>query len=76
RSIKNTKDFRRFIGNLVRIVTKEKIDNQTFFIGRVVDVSDEWVRISLEDRKPPKHIYIPFEMISKANLEIEMKKEI
>lgn len=76
RPIKNMKDFSRYIGNLARIITKDKIDNQTFFIGRIVDVSDEWVRILLEDRKPPKHLYIPFEIISKAQLEIDMKKEI
>lgn len=76
RPIKNFNDFYRYIGKLVRIVTKDKIDNQTFFIGRVVDVSEEWVRILLEDRKPPKHLYIPLETISKANLEIDMKKEI
>lgn len=76
RPIKKMSDFKRHIGKLVRIVTKEKIDNQTFFIGRVVDVSDEWIRILLEDRKPHKHLYVPFKIISRAQLEIEMKKEI
>jgi ribosome maturation factor RimP len=64
-------DFEKNIEKLVRIVTKEKIDNQTFFIGRIIDVGEGWIRIRLEKKKESKDIFIPMDKISKAKLEIE-----
>ena len=52
----------------------EKIDGQTFFIGRIVDVGEGWVRIKTEAKAGEKDIFIPSGNISKARLEIEMKK--
>lgn len=63
-------DFERNINRLIRIVTKEKINNQTFFIGRLIDVGEGWIRIKLE-KKDGKDIFIPMDKISSAKLEIE-----
>ncbi len=63
-------DFEKNIGKLVRIITSEKIDNQTFFIGRIIDVGDTWVRLKIKS-KEEKDLYIPLNKISKAKLEIE-----
>ncbi|MDI6729061.1 MAG: ribosome maturation factor RimP [Thermodesulfovibrionales bacterium] len=60
-------DFERNIEKLARIVTTEKIDNQTFFIGRIIDVGEGWIRLKLDK----KDIFIPMDKISKARLEIE-----
>ncbi|MCX8069499.1 MAG: ribosome maturation factor RimP [Thermodesulfovibrionales bacterium] len=73
RALKDLRDFQKQIGKLIRITTKDKIDNQTFFVGRLVEVGDDWIRILLEDRKVPKFIFIPFNLISKSQLEIEIK---
>lgn len=64
-------DFERNINRLIRIVTKEKINNQTFFIGRLIDVGEGWIRIKLEKKKNGKDIFIPMDKISTAKLEIE-----
>lgn len=64
-------DFEKNIEKLVCIVTKEKIDNQTFFIGRIIDAGEGWIRIRLEKKKESKDIFIPMDNISKAKLEIE-----
>lgn len=64
-------DFEKNIEKLVRIVTKEKIDDQTFFIGRIIDVGKGWIRIRLENKKKSRDIFIPMDKISKAKLEIE-----
>ncbi len=64
-------DFEKNIEKLVRIVTKEKIDDQTFFIGRIIDVGKGWIRIRLENKKESRDIFIPMDKISKAKLEIE-----
>lgn len=77
------KDFEKNIGKLARIVTTDMIESQTFFIGRIIDVGKSWIRLKLEMKekslkskpktKPEfeKDIFIPFDKISKARLEIE-----
>jgi ribosome maturation factor RimP len=67
-------DFERNIEKLARIVTSEKINNQTFFIGRIIDVGEGWIRLKIEKKgakEESKDIFIPMDKISKARLEIE-----
>lgn len=68
RPLKNVKDFEKNTGKLVRIVTVEKIENQNFFIGRILDVRDNVIKLSINKRE----IRIPYTAISKAKLEIEL----
>ncbi len=75
RALQGKEDFERYTGRLLRIITKERFENQTFFIGRLIETGEGWIRVLLEDRKTPKHIYIPLEAISKAYLEVEMRQE-
>ncbi|MBI5187773.1 MAG: ribosome maturation factor RimP [Nitrospirae bacterium] len=69
RPLKGIKDFKRNTGKLARIVTVEKIENQNFFIGRILEVGSDFVRLLINDRE----IDIPLEKISKARLEVEFK---
>lgn len=75
RPLTGRKDFEKNIGKLARVVTTEKIDNQTFVVGRIVDVGDGWIRLKVEKKKAEKDIYIPMDTITKARLEIEMKQK-
>lgn len=68
RPLKSIKDFEKYRDKLARIVTVEKIDNQNFFIGRIVGVSNNLIRLLVNKRE----IEIPFDTISKARLEIEL----
>ncbi|TAN44099.1 MAG: ribosome maturation factor RimP [Nitrospirae bacterium] len=86
RPLLKPKDFEKNIGRLARIVTKEAVNGETFFLGRLVDVGDGWVRLRPEKSGPQKpHAkkvskpsdgqddkFIPFDVISKAKLEIEI----
>lgn len=63
-------DYIKHMGKLARIITKERISNQTFFIGRIVDAGDSWVRLQLSTGAD-RDVFIPLDMISKARLEIE-----
>jgi len=74
RPLETQRDFEKNIGKLARITTAEKIDGQTFFIGRLVDVGEGWVRIKLDAKSGEKDIFIPSDKISKARLEIEIRK--
>ena len=63
------RDFERHIGKLVRIITKDKIDNQNFFLGRITGVTAEIIHLDING----KERNIPFDNISRARLEIEIK---
>jgi len=69
RPLRALKDFQRSIGKLVRIITKSRIEEQNVFTGRLTRVEAENITLSFND----KEIEIPFDQISKARLEIELK---
>jgi ribosome maturation factor RimP len=82
RPLTKMKDFEKSRGRLARIITSEKIGDETFFIGRIIDTGDNWIRLRLEVKpakgrprkktdEEPRDAFIPFEKISKAKLEIE-----
>ena len=67
RPLRSIEDFERFRGRLARVVTTERIANQTFFIGRIKSVKGAAIVLDLED----KEVEIPYKIVSKARLEIE-----
>jgi ribosome maturation factor RimP len=87
RPLNTQRDYERSVGKLARIVTSEQLGNQTFFIGRIVDVGEGWFRLQIENKggstpqkgrkpgavrgEPAEEIIIPLEKIAKARLEIE-----
>jgi ribosome maturation factor RimP len=68
RPLKDMKDFEKNIGKLARIITIEKIENQNLFIGRILKVSSDFLKLLVHGRE----IDIPFDKISKARLEVEI----
>lgn len=74
RPLKRINDFKKSIGKLVRIITKERINNQTFFVGRLEDVRDSSIILSTTKKGVvPEEVAIPYNLITKANLEVELK---
>lgn len=71
RPLKRMEDFRKHTGKMIRVITRQKIDNQSFFIGRIIDVTKDSLRLQTKEGK--KEIIIPFEIIDRANLEIEIR---
>jgi len=71
RHLVKQKDFEKSIGKLARITTSEKINNETFFIGRITDTGDGWVRLKIGEKNKGKDIFIPIDKIKKARLEVE-----
>ncbi|GAB4415398.1 MAG: ribosome maturation factor RimP [Thermodesulfovibrionales bacterium] len=73
RPLKRLDDFKKHTGKLVRIITKEKINNQTFFVGRLMEVRDDSIMLSITRKGAvPVEVAIPYNIITKANLEIEV----
>ena len=60
-------DFRRFEGRLVKVVTKEPVDGQSAFAGRLAGVDGEFV-LMVEGRRTHR---VPLGKISRARLEVE-----
>lgn len=71
RPLKRIEDFKKNIGKIIRVITRQKIGNQSFFMGRLTDVTDDSLRLEVKEMK--KEIIIPLEAIDRANLEIEIK---
>ena len=71
RPLRNLHDFRRSVGKLVRIVTKENISRRSFFVGRLTAVNGDILRLSIADSG--EEIALPLASITKARLEIELK---
>lgn len=70
RPLKRLKDFEMSIGKLARVVTKERIGDQNFHVGRIAAVENGNVRLIVKENE---EISIPFAQISRARLEIELK---
>ena len=70
RPLKRLRDYEKSVGKLARIITKESINRQNFFVGRISGVKEGIISLTT---KEGTGIDIPFENISKARLEIELK---
>ena len=68
RPLRIPQDFKRFRGKLAQVVTREPIDNQTFFKGRIDYSDDICVELILEK---DKRVTIPYNIITRSQLEIE-----
>ncbi|MCX7987863.1 MAG: ribosome maturation factor RimP [Thermodesulfovibrio sp.] len=76
RPLKSKKDFLRNLGRNIKITTKEKISEKTFFIGKIIDVGDDWVRIEIQESKikgikrsdKGELLFIPLDKILKAQI--------
>ncbi len=68
RPLRGPGDFEKSIGKLARVITKEAIEGQTFFVGRILQIKGNTIRLSTENGK---EVEIPYEQVSKARLEIE-----
>ncbi|MDZ4383666.1 MAG: ribosome maturation factor RimP [Thermodesulfovibrionia bacterium] len=65
RPLKTPGDFKRFCGKTVRIVTSAPVENQTFFIGEIIEAGDTEVTLLLSK---DKKINIQYKDIVRARL--------
>ena len=65
-------DYERFAGHLAKLKTREAVDGQRNFRGRLVGVEGEDV---LFDDKTSGRVRIPLAAVVKANLEIDVEEE-
>jgi len=67
RPLRGEADYRRFVGRLAKIVTREPVDGQTHFAGRLAGI-DDGVVVMTEGRRTHR---VPLDRISRARLDVE-----
>jgi ribosome maturation factor RimP len=68
RPLRDEKDYRRFVGRLAKIVTREPVDGQSHFAGRLAGLENGAVLMT-EGRRTHR---VPLDLISRARLEVEL----
>jgi ribosome maturation factor RimP len=66
-------DFERFSGAAAKLKTRQPIDGQRNFRGRILGLDGDYVLF--EDRTSGQ-VRVPLELISKANLEVDVADEL
>ena len=67
RPLRGEPDYRRFVGRLAKIVTREPVAGQSHFAGRLAGVDEGNVLVT-EGRRTHR---VPLSLISRARLEVE-----
>jgi len=71
RHLKKLKHYEQSVGRLAKVVLKQKsADGQNVVIGRIMDVQGDLITLLTGDGQ---NLLIPFDGISRARLEIELK---
>jgi len=68
RPLRQPDDFRRFAGRRAKIVMRQKVDGQGYFKGKLGGLDGADVLIESENGKMHR---VPFDLITRANLEVE-----
>ena len=66
-------DYERFAGSMVKMKTRQPINGQRNFRGRLLGVEGE--EVIFED-KTSGHVRVPLSLIIKANLEVDVEQEL
>ncbi len=72
RGLYTLEDFRRYTGQLAKLKSREAINGQRNFRGRIAEVEDNVV---IFDDNTNGRVRVPFGTIVKANLEIDIEQE-
>jgi ribosome maturation factor RimP len=70
RPLRGLDDYRRFAGRRAKLVMREAVDGQTYFKGRLGGVADT-ARAVLIDADDGRRHFVPVDIITRANLEVE-----
>jgi ribosome maturation factor RimP len=68
RPLRRADDYTRFAGRRARLVTREKVDGQTFFLGRLAGLDGDTILLDGDDHKRHR---LPLGAVARANLEVD-----
>lgn len=73
RGLYSRADYERFAGSAARLKTREAIDGQRNFRGRILGVDGD--NVEFDDRTSGR-VSVPLRLIVKANLEVDLDEEL
>jgi ribosome maturation factor RimP len=73
RDLYSIEDFRRFTGHPAKVKTRDAINGQRNFRGKIIGVED--ADIVFDDRTNGR-VRFPYSLVAKANLEIDLEEEL
>ena len=68
RPLRRADDYSRFSGRRARVVMREKVDGQTFFLGRLAGLDGDTILIDGDDHKRHR---LPLGAVTRAKLEVD-----
>ena len=68
RPLRRADDYARFAGRRARLVMREKVDGQTFFLGRLAGIDGDAVLLDGDDHRRHR---LPLGAVTRANLEVD-----
>lgn len=70
RRLRNVDDYRRFAGSKIKLLTRELVENQKHFEGRLKEVGESSLMLEIGGSKKhePRTVEIPLAQVEKANL--------
>ena len=70
RRLRNAADYERFTGSKVKLQTRDLVENQKHFEGRLAKIEDGRVTLDIGGSKKhaPRSVEIPLEQVERANL--------
>ena len=68
RPLRRADDYARFAGRRARLVLREKVDGQTFFLGRLAGLDGDAVLLDGDDHRRHR---LPLGVVTRANLEVD-----
>ena len=70
RRLRNVGDYRRFTGSKIKLLTRELVENQKHFEGRLTEVGESSLKLEIggSRKHEPRTVEIPLAQVEKANL--------
>ena len=68
RPLRRPDDYTRFAGRRARLVMREKVDGQTFFLGRLAGLDGDTILLDGDDHKRHR---LRLDAVTRANLEVD-----
>ena len=71
RPLKDSDDFRRAVGKLVRVTLRKPIRGELVVVGRLSAVQDDAITLAIRVRSGVHTVSVPWPMLAKGKLEVE-----
>ena len=71
RPLTRAEDYQRFAGRRAKLVMREKVDGQGYFKGQLGGLEDGPVTVVLIEGEDGRTHRVPFDVITRANLEVD-----